>query len=117
MQPTVLIVDDHPSFRSFARTMLEAEGFRVVGEAADAAGALAAVVELRPAIVLLDVQLPDLDGFEVARRLASGTEPPKIVLISTRRATAYGGRVEASPARGFIAKASLSGAALSALVA
>src|SRR6266702_1613721 len=68
MQPTVLIVDDHPSFRSFARTMLEAEGFRVVGEAADAAGALAAVIELRPAIVLLDVQLPDLDGFEVARR-------------------------------------------------
>jgi len=76
-----------------------------------------AVAALRPAIVLLDIQLPDLDGFEVARQLASGTEPPKIVLISTRRAAAYGGRVEASPARGFIAKTSLSGAALSALVA
>jgi DNA-binding NarL/FixJ family response regulator len=64
---TVLIVDDHPSFRASARALLQAEGFEVVGEAEDGARALQAVEELRPDVVLLDVQLPDLDGFEVAR--------------------------------------------------
>jgi DNA-binding NarL/FixJ family response regulator len=59
----VLIVDDHPSFRRSARALLEAEGFTVVAEAEDAAGALDAVARLRPDVVLLDIQLPDLDGF------------------------------------------------------
>ena len=116
MQPTVLIVDDHPSFRSFARTMLEAEGFRVVGEATDAAGALAAVIELRPAIVLLDVQLPDLDGFEVAARLTNGGAGPAVVLVSSRDGSDFGPLVERSGARGFIPKAELSGAALLSLL-
>src|SRR3954447_19967450 len=71
MQPTVLIVDDHPAFRSQARALLESEGFAVVGEAKDGAEALAAVEALRPEVVLLDIQLPDLDGFEVAERLSA----------------------------------------------
>ena len=116
MRPTVLIVDDHPSFRSLARALLESEGFAVVGEAEDGAAALSAVEELRPAIVLLDIQLPGLDGFEVAERLAEGRDAPAVVLVSTRTAAAYGERLETTPARGFIPKTSLSGAALAALV-
>ena len=116
MGPTVLIVDDHPSFRSLARALLEAEGFAVVGEAEDGATAIAAVEALRPAVVLLDVQLPDLDGFEVAERLASRADAPAVVLVSTRTAAAYGVRLETTSARGFISKTSLSGAALAALV-
>jgi DNA-binding NarL/FixJ family response regulator len=116
MGPTVLIVDDHPSFRSLARALLEAEGFAVVGEAEDGATAIAAVEALRPAVVLLDVQLPDLDGFEVAERLASRADAPAVVLVSTRTAAAYGVRLETTPACGFISKMSLSGAALAALV-
>jgi DNA-binding NarL/FixJ family response regulator len=116
MRPTLLIVDDHPSFRSLARALLEAEGFAVVGEAEDGATAIAAVEALRPAVVLLDVQLPDLDGFEVAERLASRADAPAVVLVSTRTAAAYGVRLETTSARGFISKTSLSGAALAALV-
>jgi DNA-binding NarL/FixJ family response regulator len=116
MGPTVLIVDDHPSFRSLARALLETEGFAVVGEAEDGAAAIAAVEALRPEVVLLDVQLPDLDGFEVAERLASRAEAPAVVLVSTRTAAAYGVRLETTSACGFISKTSLSGAALAALV-
>ena len=116
VRPTVLIVDDHPAFRSLARALLESEGFAVVGEAEDGASAIAAVEALRPAVVLLDVQLPDLDGFEVAERLAARADAPAVVLVSTRSAAAYGARLETTLARGFIPKTSLSGAALTALV-
>jgi CheY-like chemotaxis protein len=112
----VLIVDDHPSFRASARALLEAEGFEVVGEAEDGASALRAVIELSPELVLLDVQLPDLDGFEVARRLTDGGGPA-VVLVSSRDGSDFGPLVERSGARGFIPKAELSGAALSALLA
>ena len=63
--PTILIVDDHPSFRASARVVLESDGFSVVGEAADGASALEECCRLRPQVVLLDVQLPDIDGFDV----------------------------------------------------
>jgi DNA-binding NarL/FixJ family response regulator len=116
MAKTVLIVDDHAPFRALARTLLQLEGFQVVGEAADARSALDAVGRLRPSVVLLDVQLPDLDGFEVARRLARTGEPPAIVLVSSRDRSAYRRRLSESPARGFIAKSDLSGAAVAALV-
>ena len=86
MRTRVLIVDDHDGFRASARALLEAEGFAVVGEAADGIGALAAVERLRPDVVLLDVQLPDLDGFAVAERLAAAPDPPRVVLISSRDA-------------------------------
>ena len=116
MPPAVLIVDDHAGFRAFARALLESEGYAVVGEAADAAGALAETLRLRPDLVLLDVQLPDADGFEVAERLAGLDAPPAVVLISTREATAYRRRLPASPARGFIAKELLTPAALAAVL-
>jgi DNA-binding NarL/FixJ family response regulator len=116
MRLTVLIVDDHEAFRESATALLEAEGFSVVGWVADGDGAVAAVERLRPAVVLVDVQLPDVDGFEVAERLALLPDPPVVVLISSREAAAYGRRLEAAPSRGFIAKRELSGAALAALV-
>ena len=116
VRPTVLIVDDHDTFRESARALLEAEGFAVVGEAADGTGAVAAVERMRPDVVLLDVQLPDEDGFAVAARLAAGSDPPRVVLISSRDAAAYGPRIGAAPVCGFLAKRELSGAALAALV-
>jgi DNA-binding NarL/FixJ family response regulator len=113
---TVLIVDDHPGFRSAARALLEAEGFEVVGEAADGESGLAAAERLRPGLVLLDIQLPDLDGFAVAERLASSQSPPAVVLVSSRDRSAYRRRLAGSPARGFVSKSDLSGAAVAALV-
>lgn len=114
---TVLIVDDHPSFRTSARRVLEDGGFEVVGEAADGHAGLAAARELRPAVVLLDVQLPDLDGFEVALALAREDHPPAVVLTSSRdRAEFDGGMLMRAGARGFVPKSELSGAALAALL-
>ncbi len=116
MPPTVLIVDDHPSFRAAARLLLEAEGYAVVGEAADGASALRAAAELEPELVLLDVNLPDLDGFAVAERLTADGGGPAVVLCSSRDAADFGDRVGRSGARGFVAKADLSGDALRELV-
>jgi DNA-binding NarL/FixJ family response regulator len=113
---TVLIVDDHAGFRELARRMLEAAGYKVVGEAHDAISALAAAADLHPDVVLLDIQLPDLDGFAVSEQLAADKDPPFVVLISSRNESAYRRRLAAGSARGFIAKSELSGPALAALV-
>jgi DNA-binding NarL/FixJ family response regulator len=111
---TVLLVDDHPSFRACARAILEADGFAVIGEAEDGAGALRAIGSLSPDVVLLDVQLPDMDGFAVLEQLAAGAPP--VVLISSRDACDYDGMIRGSGARGFISKADLSGAAIRSLL-
>jgi DNA-binding NarL/FixJ family response regulator len=113
---SVLIVDDHDGFRAFARALLGSEGFEVVGEAEDGASALRSVEELGPDLVLLDVQLPDFDGFEVAARLAAVEDPPAVVLVSTRHAISYRRRLAETSARGFISKGDLSGAALAAVL-
>jgi CheY-like chemotaxis protein len=116
MRPTVVIVDDHAEFRASASALLDAEGFVVIGAAADGDEAIAAVERLRPQVVLLDIQLPDMDGFAVAERLAARPDPPRIVLISSREAATYGPRLEAAAAQGFIPKRELSGSALAAVV-
>lgn len=117
MSPTVLIVDDHPSFRLTARALLESEGFDVVGEAADGESALVAAAELEPDVVLLDVQLPGLDGFEVAARLRSNNgHSPSVVLTSSRDGADFGALVARSGAAGFVPKAELSGDALAQLL-
>src|SRR5437588_12764523 len=105
--PTVLIVDDHPSFRASAHAILEAEGFEVAGEAEDGETALEEAARLHPDVVLLDVQLPDIDGFEVARRLTSNGAGPCVVLVSSRDASDFGPLVESSGACGFVPKSEL----------
>jgi CheY-like chemotaxis protein len=107
----ILVVDDHDGFRALARKILETAGF-TVAEAASGTEATAAARIVRPRLVLLDIQLPDFDGFEVARRLAEQKHRPVIVLTSTREASDYGGQIAASPAAGFLPKDALSGAAL-----
>lgn len=116
MSLSVLIVDDHPGFRARARALLESEGFRIVGEAGDGAGGVRSAARLRPDIVLLDVQLPDTDGFAVAAAVLAGDGATKVVLTSSRDGRDFDALVAASGASGFIPKAELSGARVAALV-
>jgi two-component system response regulator EvgA len=112
----VLIVDDHPSFRSAARLLLEHEGFEVIGEAEDGATGLAATTALAPDLVLLDINLPDLDGFDVASRICLDQGAPKVVLTSSRDPREFGPLVGASGARGFVPKGELSAERICALL-
>ncbi|GAB3847216.1 response regulator transcription factor [Dactylosporangium cerinum] len=116
MRETVLVIDDHEEFRASARQLLQADGFDVVGEAATGADGCRAAEQLRPYVVVLDIRLPDFDGFEVARRLADLSPAPNVVIISSRDAVTYGQRLASAPVRGFVAKSELSGAALRRLV-
>jgi len=118
MAITVLIVDDHPSFRATARLLLEVEGYDVIGEAKDGEEAIRRAAELRPDLVLLDVNLPDIDGFAVASRLTApnGDRAPAVILTSSRDPSDFGSQVASSGARGFIPKADLSGDSLAALL-
>ena len=117
MNRTVLIVDDHPSFRASARAMLESEGFDVVGEAEDGATALDAVSMLTPDVLVLDIQLPDMTGFDVCDELErrSGVRPD-IILVSSRDGSDYGELVAASCACGFVPKGDLSGDIVASLL-
>ena len=117
MAQTVLIVDDHPSFRASARAVLEANGYNVVGEAQDGASALSAARQLKPDIVLLDVQLPDANGFDICEFLCGDGPQPSIVLVSSRDASDYNGLIQTSHARGFISKGDLSGETLRSVLA
>jgi two-component system, NarL family, nitrate/nitrite response regulator NarL len=97
MGASVLIVDDHSGFRACARGLLESEGYRVIGEAADCASALEAARSLEPELALVDVHLPDGDGVELSSRL---------------RRLAVQPCVEECGALGFVPKSELSGAAV-----
>ena len=113
---TLLLVDDHSTFRARARALLEAVGFVVVGEAASGEEALREARRLHPEVVLVDVVLPDLDGFAVCERLAENESSPAVVLTSSRDAADFGPLVYECGARGFVPKAELSGAALHAVL-
>lgn len=114
---TVLIVDDHPSFRASARAVLEAAGFEIVAEAADGEAAIAAIDRFSPDVVILDIQLPDMSGFDLCAALEElGERRPAIVLVSSRDRDDYGELVSASTARGFVAKDQLTGEAVAALL-
>jgi CheY-like chemotaxis protein len=115
VEPTVVIVDDHAGFRARAAALLEGAGYHVVGSCADGRSALSLLSTLRPDVVVLDVQLPDIDGFRVIEQL--GDDPPAVVLVSSREAADYGARVARSGAVGFISKADLSAASLAEAVA
>jgi DNA-binding NarL/FixJ family response regulator len=116
MARTVLVVDDHAGFRSRARALLEVEGYEVVGEASDGESAVAAARELRPDVVLLDVQLPDIDGFEVASRITGNGAGPAVVLTSSRDWSDSAELIARSGARGFVPKDQLSGEAVGELL-
>ncbi len=114
---TVVLVDDHAGFREEARALLELDGLRVVGEAADGAGALAAVARLEPALLVLDVGLPDVSGLDLVRAFRRLVPDVVIVLISGRPASEYGGRVAASTADAYLEKGSLAPGVFAALLA
>ena len=117
MRPTILIVDDSPSYRRAARALLEIEGFDVVGESTTGGDALADWEHLRPDIVLLDIGLPDIDGIAVAARLTARPDGPAVVLVSSRDDSGFEQVFRRCGARGFIPKAELSGEAITALAA
>jgi DNA-binding NarL/FixJ family response regulator len=116
MPHTVLIVDDHGTFRATARILLEAEGFHVVGEAEDGASAVTEACRLRPDLVLLDVQLPDTDGFHVAEQISGKPDPPAVILVSSHDSSDFGSLISRSTARGFVPKAELCGDRVNALL-
>jgi two-component system chemotaxis response regulator CheY len=113
---TIVLVDDHADFRAHATVLLEAAGYEVVGSCPDGRSALTAIAELRPDVVLLDVQLPDIDGFSVIEQVDGRVDGPIVVLISTRDAADYGARVARSGAAGFISKEELSARSLAQVV-
>jgi DNA-binding NarL/FixJ family response regulator len=113
---TVLVVDDHSGFRACARHLLEGEGYRVVGEAADGASAVTCARDLRPQVALVDVYLPDIDGFEVAAQMAGLDGAPAVVLTSSHDRTELEPLVPGSGARGFVPKDQLSREAIEALL-
>jgi DNA-binding NarL/FixJ family response regulator len=116
VRPSLLLVDDHAGFREFARLLLEADGFDVVGSAGSGEVAITEAIRLRPDLVLLDVHLPGIDGFVTAERLAALDHPPAVVLISSRDARSFGPRIADAPVRGFLTKQELSGASLTCLI-
>ena len=110
-----MIVDDDPRFRGIARRLLESEGLEVIGEASDGREALAVTSELEPDVVLLDVQLPDGDGIELAAQLTAGGDGPAVVLTSTREESDFGPELQQSGARGFVPKDELSAERITSL--
>jgi DNA-binding NarL/FixJ family response regulator len=116
MTMTALVVDDHAGFRTSARFLLEMEGFEVVGEAADGATAVSAAERLNPGLVLLDVQLPDSQGYDVAREILARGLQSRIVLVSSREESDYGESIRNSGAIGFVNKGELSGDRLRSLL-
>ena len=108
----MLIVDDDPSFRATARRLLRARGLVVAGEASDYKEALAAVRELAPDGVLVDVHLPDIDGLEVADELSGDGVGPRVLLTSSDSGAATAALAEQHGAVGFVPKTELAGADL-----
>lgn len=112
MRRSVLIVDDHPSFRRLATRLLREAGFAVVGEAADGDGAVREAERLCPDVVLLDVVLPDRSGLAVARELALLRDAPRVVLISSRGRSDFGDSFAWPPGCSFLPKHELTAARL-----
>jgi DNA-binding NarL/FixJ family response regulator len=113
----LLIVDDHADFRVSASILLEGEGFNVVGSAGTGEEAVSQATQLGPDLVLLDIQLPGMDGFATAERLAALANPPAVILISSRARSSYGSRIDHAPVKGFLAKHELSSESLTSLMA
>ena len=113
----VLIIDDNIAFRAAARQLLERAGFVVVAEAGDGVEGIRGAKEHMPDLAIVDVQLPDLDGFAVAERLGKIEPAPRVILTSNLDSADFGALVDSSSALGFIPKAELSAPAIDALLA
>ena len=111
---TVVVVDDYADSRALLAMYLRTEGFQVK-EAATGMEALE-VAATQPSLMILDINLPDIDGFEVVARVAEMEDAPPVVLTSTRSAADFGGLISRSGARAFVSKSEISGAALAAFV-
>jgi DNA-binding NarL/FixJ family response regulator len=116
MAVTILIVDDHDGFRVWARELLEREGLVVLGEVSNGADAVRAARSLVPDVVLLDVRLPDGNGFDIAKQIATFPGGPAVVMTSSHDPRDFRRWIAASPARGFVSKDDLSRAALEQLL-
>jgi DNA-binding NarL/FixJ family response regulator len=109
---TLVIVDDHAPYRATARGALEASGWHVLAEAADADQALAAVRRHRPSVVLVDLDLRGSDSLTLAHALADEPSPPAVVLISGWDEADVSATIGTCPVAGFLSKSALSGSAL-----
>jgi DNA-binding NarL/FixJ family response regulator len=109
-----LIVDDSAAFQDAARGLLERQGMSVIGVASSAAEGLMRAAELKPQVILIDIDLGGDSGFALARELAqdAGDDPAKLILISTHPEEDFADLIAESPALGFIAKRQLSGRAI-----
>jgi DNA-binding NarL/FixJ family response regulator len=116
MRRRVLIVDDNGAFRAAARQLIERGDFIVVAEAGSGIGGVKEAATHRPDLAIVDLQLPDFDGFEVAERLTGLESAPRVILTSSLDGADFGALVACSPALGFIPKAELSAAAIEALL-
>ena len=103
-----LIVDDNAGYLAAARALLEREGVAVVGVASSCAEAVQLAGELRPDVALVDIDLGDESGFDVARRLAGAGGSSQVVLISAYPEGDFAELIAASPAVGFLAKSNVS---------
>ena len=102
----VLIVDDQTPFREASRMVVDmTDGFEVVGEAVNGTEALEMIAELAPDLVLMDVQMPGMDGIETTRRISELTDPPVVIVMSTHESGDYNGIAQAAGAVGFVPKA------------
>jgi DNA-binding NarL/FixJ family response regulator len=113
-----LIVDDNDSFLQASRALLEGQGITVVGVAATAAEGLQRAEELKPEVALVDIDLGEDSGFELARQLANGAGPgrPNVILVSTHPEDDFADLIAESPALGFIPKSDLSARAVENLL-
>lgn len=114
----VVIVDDNPEFLDSARRLLEHQGARVVGVASTNADALRSVQELRPDVTLVDVNIGEESGFDLAEALQDSDDeaPVPVILISTHAEPDLADMIETSPAIGFLAKSALSAGAITAAI-
>ncbi len=117
MGSSIVIIDDNAGFRASARRALEAEGYEVIAEAGAGRPGVSAALRSEVDLVIVDIQLPDMDGFEVARRICAEPSAPAVVLTSSRDSSDFGSLVGLSPAIGFVPKAELTGRSLEALTA
>jgi CheY-like chemotaxis protein len=114
---SVLVVDDDPTFRGLARRLLAANGLAVVAEAGSVAEALSSAMEARPDAALVDVELPDGDGFELAGRLTTLPWRPRVVVTSVQSNDRFSGEARRRGAEAFVLKADLPRAPLATLFA